>query len=130
MEALRSYAKDWSRRSGIAAQVTVSGERPLPLAVEQPLFRVAQEALANTARHSGAQTVTIHLAWQADALTMTIADDGKGFEVTETGYGIGLQSMRERVAKLDGRLIITSASGQGTQLRATLPLPAENRTNS
>ena len=122
VDALRGYAEDWSRRTGIAAQVTVAGERPLPLPLEQPLFRVAQEALANVARHSGAQNVTIHLAWQENTLTLTIADDGQGFEVTDTVYGLGLQSMKERLAQLDGRLTINSTPGQGSQLTAALPL--------
>ena len=125
VEALRGYAEDWSRRTGIAAQVTVSGAQPLPLTVEQPLYRVAQEALANVVRHSGARSVTLHLAWQTDALTLTIVDDGRGFEETETVYGIGLHSMQERLAQLNGRLTISSQPDQGTQLTATLPLPAE-----
>lgn len=122
VDALRGYTEDWSRRTAIAAQVNVSGKRPLPLPMEQPLFRVAQEALANVARHSGAQTVTIHLAWQEDMFTMTIADDGRGFDPTVTAYGMGLRSMQERLGQLNGRLTIHSTPGQGTQLTATLPL--------
>ncbi len=97
----------------------------MPLPLEQPLFRVAQEALANVARHSGAQNVTIHLAWQENTLTLTIADDGQGFEVTDTVYGLGLQSMKERLAQLDGRLTINSTPGQGSQLTAALPLTGQ-----
>jgi NarL family two-component system sensor histidine kinase LiaS len=122
VDALRGYAEDWSRRTAVAVQVTVAGERPLPLPVEQPLFRVAQEALANVARHSGAQTVTIHLAWLDDTLKMSIQDDGRGFDPTSTAYGMGLSSMQERLAKVNGRLTIHSTPGQGTQLTATLPL--------
>lgn len=122
VDALRGYTEDWSRRTAIAAKVTVAGERPLPLPVEQPLFRVAQEALANVARHSAAQTVTIHLAWQDDVFTMTITDDGNGFDTGATAYGMGLRSMQERLAQLNGRLTIHSTPGQGTQLTATLPL--------
>ena len=122
VEALRGYVEDWSRRTAITAQVNVSGERPLPLPVEQPLFRVAQEALANVARHSGAQTVTIHLVWQDDTLAMTITDDGSGFDMNSTVYGMGLSSMQERLAQLNGRLTIHSTPGQGTQLTATLAL--------
>jgi NarL family two-component system sensor histidine kinase LiaS len=122
VDALRGYSEDWSRRTAITALVKVSGERPLPLAVEQPLFRVAQEALANVARHSGASHVTLHLAWQNDAVTMTIADDGRGFDPEATAYGMGLKSMQERLGMVNGRLTIHSTPGQGTQLTATLPL--------
>jgi hypothetical protein len=124
VDALRGYAEDWSRRTAIVAQVNVSGERQLPLPVEQPLFRVAQEALANVARHSRAQIVTIYLAWQDDTFTMTIADDGRGFDTTSTAYGMGLGSMQERLAQLNGRLTIHSKPGQGSKLIATLPLPS------
>ncbi len=122
VEAVRDFAQDWSRRTSIPVEVTVSGEKQLPLLVEQPLFRVVQAALANVARHSGAQNVTIHLAWQTADFTMSIADDGKGFDVTETGYGMGLHSMQERLAQLNGRLAIHSSPGQGTSLTATLPI--------
>ncbi|WP_420630617.1 histidine kinase [Candidatus Leptofilum sp.] len=121
-EALRGYAADWSRRTSIAADVKISGERPLPLQVEQPLFRVAQEALANVARHSGANRVTLHLAWQDDTFTMTISDDGQGFDTEATAYGLGLSSMQERLAAVNGRLATHSMPGQGTQLTATVPL--------
>ena len=122
VDALRGFAEDWSRRTAITAQVTMAGVRPLPLPMEQPLFRVVQEALANVVRHSGAQTVTIHLAWQEDTFTMAIADDGQGFDTASTAYGMGLSSMQERLAQLNGRLTIHSTPGQGTKLTATLPL--------
>jgi NarL family two-component system sensor histidine kinase LiaS len=124
VDALHDYTEDWSRRTAIVAQVNVSGERPLPLPVEQPLFRVAQETLANVARHSRAQIVTIYLAWQDDTFTMTIADDGRGFDTTSTAYGMGLGSMQEWLAQLNGRLTIHSTPGQGSKLIATLPLPS------
>ncbi len=123
VDALRSYAEDWSRRTAIVAQVKVAGERPLPLKVEQPLFRIAQGALANVARHSSAQSVSIHLAWQDDTFTMTIADDGRGFDMSSTTYGMGLSSMQERLAQVNGRLTIHSTPGQGTTLKAAVPLP-------
>ncbi|MBK8900652.1 MAG: HAMP domain-containing protein [Anaerolineaceae bacterium] len=122
VEALRGYAEDWSRRTAIAVEVKVSGKRPLPLNIEQPLFRVAQEALANVARHSGANHVTLHLAWQDEAVTMTITDDGRGFDMQATAYGMGLRSMQERLGLVNGSLTINSTPGQGTQLTATLPL--------
>ena len=127
VEALRGFTKDWSRRTGIEAKVMVTGEQPLPLDLEQPLFRLAQEALANIARHSGATLVSLHLAWQDETVTLTINDNGRGFDTNATVYGLGLNSMQERVVQLNGRLIIQSMPEQGTQLTASVPMQAQPR---
>jgi NarL family two-component system sensor histidine kinase LiaS len=119
VEALRTHTAEWSRRTGIPAQVRLQGERPLPLEVEQALFRVAQEALANVTRHSLAKTADVHLAWQNGDVVLTITDDGRGFEPAEVGpRGVGLHSMQERVAALGGRLQMESRPGQGTRIIA------------
>jgi NarL family two-component system sensor histidine kinase LiaS len=121
--ALRDYAADWSRRSEIPAEVHVRGEREAPLEVEQTLFRVAQEALANVARHSGAENVEVDLIYDADHLTLRVADDGRGFDpAKDTGDGFGLRSMNERLVKLGGRVDIESAPGEGTRVVCVCPL--------
>jgi NarL family two-component system sensor histidine kinase LiaS len=117
--ALRDYVADWSRQNQISAEVRVQGERPLPLVVEQTLFRVAQEALANISRHSAATTAEVHLACGTHQVNLTISDNGQGFEpATTNGKGIGLRSMRERVESLGGHLAIESAPQGGTQIVA------------
>jgi len=127
-ELLRDYAADWSRRMGIAVRVQIHGERTTPLDIEEALYRVAEEALANIARHAGAQTVELRLTWDADALCLSVRDDGKGFVVAQAaGRGVGLASMRERMAALDGTLEITSTP-QGTTLCAQVPLAAPMNT--
>ncbi len=119
--ALRDYANDWSRQSQIAAEVRVQGERPLPLVVEQTLFRVAQEAMANISRHSAATAAEIHLACAAEEVTLTISDNGQGFALAgPNGKGVGLRSMRERVESLGGQLIIESEPQRGTRIEAHL----------
>jgi NarL family two-component system sensor histidine kinase LiaS len=119
--ALRDYVTDWSRQSQIAAEVRVQGERPLPLVIEQTLFRVAQEALANISRHSAATAAEIHLACDAEEVTLTISDNGQGFPVAApNGKGVGLRSMRERVELLGGHLTIASEPRQGTRVEACL----------
>ena len=119
---LRGYTEDWSRRMGIAVALQVQGERVIALDSEEALFRVAQEALANIARHSGAEHVTIHLAWDGAQVRLTITDDGTGFDVAHAnGRGVGLASMRERIATHNGTLKISSAAG-ATTVEATLPL--------
>ena len=121
--ALGDYAADWSRRSEIPAEIHVRGEREIPLEIEQALFRVAQEALANVARHSGAKSVEIDLIYDASDLTLRVADDGRGFDpANDRGDGFGLRSMSERLAKLGGRVEVESAPGEGTRVICVCPL--------
>lgn len=121
---LRDSAEDWSRRMGIAVALHVQGERLIALDIEEALLRVAQEALANIAHHSSAAHVTIHLAWDGRAVRLTITDDGKGFDVAQAnGRGVGLASMRERVAAHHGTLHLSSTACV-TTVEATIPLHA------
>jgi two-component system, NarL family, sensor histidine kinase LiaS len=122
--ALSEYASNWSRQTRIEAEVRVSGERPLPLPLEQSLFRLAQEALANVARHSRATNTEIHLGWVNGDVVLTVSDNGIGFNATRSGRkGVGLESMRERIEGLGGRFLVESEPGEGTQVIAELPLP-------
>ena len=119
--ALRDCVSDWSRQSHIAAEVRVRGERPLPLPLEQALFRVAQEALTNISRHSGATAVGVDLVWSDNEILLDISDNGQGFNpAARDGKGLGLQSMRERVEALGGRLEVSSTPGRGTRVVAYL----------
>jgi signal transduction histidine kinase len=115
-EALHAYSTDWSRQTGIAAAVQAQGERRLPPATEHALLRVTQEALANVARHSQATVVAIELAYTAAAVTLRIADNGYGFDVGTTRKGVGLDSMRERIEGLGGRVLVESQIGVGTTI--------------
>jgi signal transduction histidine kinase len=112
--ALHKYAIDWAHHCDIEIDMQVQGERALPLDVEQTLFRIAQEALANTARHSQARCAEILLAYDGDSVTLTILDDGRGFDTGNPQSGMGLRSMRERAELIDGNLTIKSALGEGT----------------
>ncbi len=118
---LRDYAEDWSRRMGIAVAIHIQGERATGIDIEEALFRITQEALANIAHHSGATHATIHLMWDGAKVRLTIADDGSGFDLAHAnGRGVGLASMRERVAAYNGSLDITSAPG-ATTVEAIIP---------
>jgi NarL family two-component system sensor histidine kinase LiaS len=126
--ALRDYVRDWSQRAEIPAEVHVQGEREAPLQVEQALFRVAQEALANVARHSGANKAEVDLIFTADTLNLRVADDGRGFDpAQDPGEGFGLQSMRERLMRLGGRVEVESAPGEGTRITCVCPLDATGK---
>ena len=119
---LMAYTEDWSGRTGILVDLRAQGERPTPLDVEEAFYRVAQEALTNVARHSGAARVELQLTWTDGSLEMTVRDDGRGFVTEEAaGKGLGLASMRERVEALGGALTISSGAS-GTCVEARAPL--------
>jgi signal transduction histidine kinase len=109
-------------------EVRVQGERSLPLEFEQPLFRVAQEALANIARHSGASTVNITLVYANGDINLTVSDDGRGFDVDSSHNGYGLSSMQERVSALGGTLTVESLPDNGTTVSCIVPV-TESREN-
>jgi two-component system, NarL family, sensor histidine kinase LiaS len=119
--ALRDYVRDWSQRAEIEAEFHVRGEREAPLEVEQALFRVAQETLANVARHSGADHAEVDLLYGESTIELRIADDGAGFDPTTPGDGFGLQSMRERLEGIGGRVSVESAPGKGTRVECVCP---------
>ncbi len=91
----------------------------LPLTVEEALFRVAQEALANVARHSKATLVQMILTTTDETVTLSIVDNGQGFDTTRQGYlGVGLLSMQERMKALGGDVQVESTPGKGTRVVA------------
>jgi NarL family two-component system sensor histidine kinase LiaS len=124
-EALREYIGRWQDQSGIVATWTNEGDEALPVHVEEALFRVTQEALANVARHSGADEARVTLRTRpGPAAELTVCDDGHGFDARAQPLGVGLQSMRERVEAVHGSLVVTSGAG-GTTLVARIPLDGE-----
>jgi NarL family two-component system sensor histidine kinase LiaS len=126
--ALRDYVRGWSQSAEIPAEVHVRGEREAPLQVEQALFRVVQEALANVARHSGAKRAEVDLIYTANTLTLRVSDDGRGFDpADDRDQGFGLQSMRERMEGLGGRVSVESAPGEGTRVTCVCPLDDSGR---
>jgi signal transduction histidine kinase len=124
--ALRDQAQTWSRLQGIAVELDLAEERRMPLAVEEALWRIAQEALANVARHSQASKVQVRLSYAPEQVTLAIADNGRGFDPErEQQNGIGLHSMRERMAGVGGTISIQSRPGEGVCVLACCPLPQE-----
>jgi NarL family two-component system sensor histidine kinase LiaS len=115
--ALRTYTAGWAERTRIPASVRVQNERALPLETEQALYRVAQEALANAARHSRASAVTVGLDYSDGCVRLAVEDNGVGFDPRARTSGFGLESMRQRLAALGGTLRLES-SPAGTCLTA------------
>ena len=118
---LREHIFEWENRNDTVAQLITRGERRLPLEVEQALYRVTQEALANVARHSHARRVDLSLVYNGDSVQLSVSDDGCGFELNGK-HGMGLRSIRERVSSIRGTVQIQSAPGHGTRLLVQVPI--------
>jgi PAS domain S-box-containing protein len=107
------------KRGGVQARLEVHGVADLPPGVEADLFRVAQEALNNALKHAGASAVTVSLCAGDGVVGLEIADNGRGFDLAAAdGGGLGLTSMRERLEKLGGTLVVASQPGDGTRILA------------
>ena len=128
--ALRKLARDSSIGNGIDTDVSFAaeaGRERLPRDVEGVLYRVAQEAVRNATTHASAKHVRISVHQSGGTATLSVHDDGIGFDLAAADArraGIGLSSMRERVALLEGRLDVNTAKGSGTTISATVPLDA------
>jgi len=124
LAALREHAEQVAKRSGLAFQVHGAEPRPrLSPATEIALFRVVQEALTNIVKHAGASAVTISLRPEPGLVTLTVADDGTGFdgEARAMAAGMGMASMRERAEAVGARARIESAPGRGTRVIVEVP---------
>ena len=118
--ALSSLAKDFSARNGLSLDLEVPEEiNNLSPEIEHGLYRVAQEALENIIQHAGAKQVRVALVEKNDRLTLTIADDGRGFDTkTEaTEHQLGLQGMYERAELIGAELEVSSEAEEGTLVR-------------
>jgi two-component system sensor histidine kinase UhpB len=121
--ALAALSDGFGRRAGLRVDRQI--QTPMPQLVgeaELAVYRVAQEALTNVARHSGSDVASLTVASDAEQLTLTVRDHGRGLS-RESTEGNGMRGMRERVGLVGGRLKIqTPIDGPGTELRFELPL--------
>jgi signal transduction histidine kinase len=126
LTALGNYVNEFSSNNGIAVEFNVSKPfAQLSPVAELQLLRIAQEALTNVRRHAMASSVELTLKKTEDELEMIVKDDGKGFNLEELekytpGYH-GLNIIKERAEGLGGNLLITTAPGQGTEVKINLP---------
>jgi signal transduction histidine kinase len=120
--ALRRRLEAVERRAGMQAHLRADTALDLPRPVEDGLYYISQEALNNALKHAAATTVTVSIEVIAGRLELEVADDGAGFDLqaAEGKGGLGLTSLRERVAKLGGTLSILSTPGAGTKVRVSL----------
>jgi signal transduction histidine kinase len=123
--ALDKQATATGVRHGIAVELSLCPEPEIPLDQKEALYRIAQEAMHNTAKHAEAEHVTLRLATGPDCLALDVIDDGNGFDTGGSFPGhLGLVSMRERIARFGGTVEIASAPGAGTRVHVTLPVVA------
>ncbi len=121
--ALERLTKGFAEQTGIAVDLeagTVTSR--LPTEIETAIYRTVQESLTNVVKHAHARRVSVLLAASGGKIKAVIEDDGKGFDPTEPGDGVGLLGIRERMALLDGTLTVESGESGGTTIAAEVPL--------
>jgi signal transduction histidine kinase len=126
--ALRGYAEDLLQRSGVDIHMTTKGQKErLGDQLELSLYRIGQEALNNIAKHANAQNVWINMEYGDSTLSLTVQDDGIGFDPGEVDRtpslmrGMGLEGIRERTSLVGGIATVRSTPKSGTTIRVEVP---------
>jgi len=124
LPALREYVEEYGIQTGIEARFACSlfNDPPLSPLAEAQIVRIVQEALTNVRKHSQAKNVQVRLVQRNDCLSITISDDGMGFEFANKRGHYGLLTMRERAESAGGGLTVNSQLGQGTQVELWVPV--------
>ena len=126
---LRWLLRQFESQYQITARLEAPDACSLSGTAETNIFRVTQEALTNVAKHSRARSVHVMLATSPDGVTLTIRDDGVGFDPEKRFRAdaptLGLIGMRERARQLHGRMVVTSIPGHGTTVELTVPLASD-----
>lgn len=112
------------KKINVFKRIALPDEALVEAKVKTALFRIVQEQLANVVKHSEAKNLYIDLAFKEKNLELTIRDDGRGFDTGNYSKGMGFQNMKSRAAIMDGRVLITSAPGDGCQVQVILPVKA------
>jgi len=119
--ALERHLREFGERTGLDVDFRIDPPN-LNRPAQAALFRIAQEALTNVARHARAGRVRVLLESSGDLLVLEVEDDGRGFSPPTSGETLGLAGMRERAEQLEGRLIVKSSPGKGSLVRVEVPL--------
>lgn len=117
--AVQTRLETVEARSGLQTALHIEGkEVRLPLAMEEELYRIVQEALNNAVKHARAQQITVEFLYADNRFSLAVRDDGKGFVpiVARQSGGMGLRGIEERVQRIGGRLLIESTPDRGTTL--------------
>jgi signal transduction histidine kinase len=122
-EAIGTLARTWSDQTAVAADLDTTGDPVRADAnTEAAVFRVAQEALSNVAKHAGASRVQLTLTYVGDTMLLDVADNGVGFDPAARTDGYGLVGMQQRLDRVGGRLTVESGRGSGTTVNAAVPV--------
>jgi PAS domain S-box-containing protein len=116
-------------RAGVEARLRLEGKIQVPVPVEEDLYRIAEQALNNTLKHAAATFVQVQIRGDGEGTLLEVVDNGCGFDprAIQGGGGQGLISMRERAARIGGRLTVDSMPGQGTTVRVYVPARSDRR---
>jgi signal transduction histidine kinase len=128
--ALQEHVDTFERQHGLAVELTVEGEERLSAAQAHGILRVTQEALNNVSKHAGVEQAEVNLTFAPDQVLLVVSDLGAGFDPGGLDGGephVGLQSMQERVEALHGQLFVESQPGQGTRVRAVIPIQGDGK---
>ena len=117
--ALRELVTQWTQQTNIVATLHSEEIQTISLAVEEALFRIGQEALANVARHSGANLVQMRLTTTDEMVMLSVVDNGQGFDTKQGQLGLGLRSIQERMKIFGGDAKVESTPGNGTCIVAS-----------
>jgi signal transduction histidine kinase len=127
--AVEYLARRTREQTQLPIWISSDEQAPIPAPVASVLYRVAQAAVSNAVRHARAGALHITVGSDRSGATLTVSDDGTGFDVAAaeaSRAGMGLFIMRERLGLVGGTLAVSSAPGTGTTVQATVPLPAES----
>ena len=124
--ALEDLIRRMPDGADLKAQFHVEGEqRAIPAELEEGLFRIAQESLTNAIKHANARNFKATLRISAQNISLSIADDGMGFDPKVEHDGLGLMGMKERAEQMGGQFILHSKAGEGTEIAVALGSPTD-----
>jgi signal transduction histidine kinase len=131
--ALQFLVEQFSKSNELTVEVHINGvEGRLDPSIEVGLYRIAQEALNNIAKHADAHQINVQLIGDSNSIKLIIEDDGKGFHTSRfeprsgQRHGMGLVSMRERAASFNGLFVLDSRPGHGTEIIVEIPRTDSN----
>ncbi|MCB0193995.1 MAG: PAS domain S-box protein [Anaerolineae bacterium] len=123
IQAVKLRLNTVERRVGLQLDVQLDDLPDIPSGCEIELYHIIVEAMNNVIKHAAATHLALHLTQANHDLHLLIVDDGRGFDPAQVKGGLGLNNIRERVARLNGRLSLVSEPGRGTRLEAVIPCP-------
>lgn len=128
--ALQHRLEAVEQRSGVRVNLQAGNDEDIPRPIQNELFRVAEEALNNALKHAHASNLTVRIITNPDGVEMEISDNGRGFDVdSPPAGGQGLHNMRERVARMRGRIDLESVAGDHTTVRVWVALQGQDTTS-